>query len=262
VRAQEQMRHVAHLKKAVERRNQPQAAPPPPPPPPHRVAPGVSAYAAAGYGAPAAPQMRAVMPPPPLPPAMAAGMGGGLHAHISGGLASAELSHGAPAAPSSITASGEMQRLKSVEESIRAFVRAANPQLRQIVPMKFGNLALSAGEADAFCADVLGEKSFRADNARALVQIVAVIARVSSEMAELQKKQGSTYLWKPHADAIVHLCEYARELTLETSRVMNTAQQRGLVEKVNILSLSLQKLQEKLASASMMIRALNSKMEL
>jgi len=59
----------------------------------------------------------------------------------------------------------EETKLRTVEESIRAFVRAANAKLREIVPMTSFNLILTAAEADAFCVDFLEEASFRADHA-------------------------------------------------------------------------------------------------
>src|SRR5262249_32883999 len=79
----------------------------------------------------------------------------------------------------------EETKLRTVEESIRAFVRAASPRLREIVPMRFFNLLLTSAEADAYCADYLEEDSFRAENARILVRVVALVARLSTEIEEL-----------------------------------------------------------------------------
>lgn len=139
----------------------------------------------------------------------------------------------------------EQGKLRSVEESIRAFVRAADPKFRQIVPMRFGNLVMSAAEADAFCAEHLEEKSFRADNARALIHVVAHIARMMTEMEELKHKQNSAYLWKPHADALVVLLESMGAVNDEATQVAAMAQSRGLPEKVKAMNASLHKLREK-----------------
>ena len=75
--------------------------------------------------------------------------------------------------PPAITAqqiSVEEGKLRRVEESIRVFVRVADPKYRQIVPMRFFNLTLTAPEADAYNAGFLEEKSLRADVARTLIR--------------------------------------------------------------------------------------------
>ena len=62
--------------------------------------------------------------------------------------------------PPTITAqqlSAEESKLRRVEESIRVFVRVADPKYRQIVPMRFFNLTLTAAEADAYSAAYLEE---------------------------------------------------------------------------------------------------------
>jgi hypothetical protein len=54
--------------------------------------------------------------------------------------------------PPAVTAqqlSAEEGKLRRVEESIRVFVRVADPKYRQVVPMRFFNLTLTTPEADA-----------------------------------------------------------------------------------------------------------------
>src|SRR6266852_8613706 len=87
--------------------------------------------------------------------------------------------------------STEETRLRRVEESIRVFVRVADPKFRQVVPMRFFNLTLTAAEADAYCADYLEEKSLRAGVARVLLRIVAVIARMTTELEELKRAENA-----------------------------------------------------------------------
>jgi hypothetical protein len=160
-----------------------------------------------------------------------------------------------------ISESIELNKLKSVEESIRAFVRVANPKFRQIVPMKFGNFTLSASEADAYCADYLDETSFRADNARVLVRTVAVVARISTEIEELKQKQNSLHLWKSHGESIKYLLSEAERVTIEAGRVITLAQQRGLLEKVNSITTSLQRAQSKSTEAGDLLRFLTARSE-
>ena len=91
----------------------------------------------------------------------------------------------------------EEARIRSVEESIRGWVRAADERCRQIVPMKFGDFVLAPPEADAYCAEFHQEKSFRGDNARVLVRMVAVMARIQAESEELKQRQNSAHLSRP-----------------------------------------------------------------
>jgi hypothetical protein len=136
----------------------------------------------------------------------------------------------------------EEARIRSVEESVRGWVRAADERYRQIVPMKFGNFVLAPHEADAYCADFYNEKSFRGDNARALVRMVAVMARIQAEIEELKLRQNSTHLWRPHADALALLQEAAAEANQNALAALQLATQRGLVEKVKILTATMDRL--------------------
>ena len=138
----------------------------------------------------------------------------------------------------------EETKLRSVEESIRAFVRAATPRLREIVPMTSFNLILTAAEADAFCADFLQEDSFRADHARILVRVVAIVARMSTEIEELKRKR-FTYLAQPHGDSVRLLLAAAKTARENAALVLDLADKRGLNEKVITLEASLQKLRER-----------------
>lgn len=138
----------------------------------------------------------------------------------------------------------EETKLRSVEESIRAFVRAASSKLREIVPMTSSNLILTAAEADAYCADYLEEDSFRADHARILVRVVAIVARMSTEIEEL-KRTRYTHLAKPHMDSLMLLLAAAKTAKENADMVLDVAGQRGLTEKVITLNASLQKLQER-----------------
>jgi hypothetical protein len=138
----------------------------------------------------------------------------------------------------------EETKLRSVEEAIRAFVRAANAKLREIVPMTSFNLILTSAEADAFCADYLEEDSFRADHARILVRMVAIVARMSTETEEL-KRTRRTPMAGPHRDSLMLLLAAGRTAKENADLVLDMAGQRGLTEKVITLNASLQKLRER-----------------
>ena len=132
--------------------------------------------------------------------------------------------------PPAITAqqlSAEESKLRRVEESIRVFVRVADPKYRQVVPMRFFNLTLTAAEADAYSAAFLEEKSLRADVARTLIRLVSVSARISTELEELKRSQKMSSLWKLHADAVVVLLDMANSTTEDAGSVAKTAEQSG-----------------------------------
>jgi hypothetical protein len=132
--------------------------------------------------------------------------------------------------PPAITAqqlSAEEGKLRRVEESIRVFVRVADPKYRQIVPMRFFNLTLSVAEADAYGAAYLEEKSLRADIARTLIRMISISARISTELEELKRSQKMSSLWKLHADSIVVLLDMASSSTEDAGSVAKTAEQSG-----------------------------------
>ena len=132
--------------------------------------------------------------------------------------------------PPTITAqqlSAEEAKLRRVEESIRVFVRVADPKYRQIVPMRFFNLTLTLEEADAYGAAFLEEKSLRADVARMLIRMVSVSARVSTELEELKRSQKMSSLWKLHADSVVVLLDMASTSIEDAGSVAKAAEQGG-----------------------------------
>ncbi len=132
--------------------------------------------------------------------------------------------------PPTVTAqqlSAEEGKLRRVEESIRVFVRVADPKYRQVVPMRFFNLTLTIPEADAYSAPFLEEKSLRADVARTLIRMVSISARISTELEELKRSQKMSSVWKLHADAVVVLLDMASTSTEDAGSVAQTAEQSG-----------------------------------
>jgi hypothetical protein len=138
--------------------------------------------------------------------------------------------------------STEEAKLRRVEESIRVFVRVADPKFRQIVPMRFFNLTLTPAEADAYCADYLQEQSLGASVARVLLRMVAVVARMTTELEELKRCENSASLWKLHADSLVALLEVARTMNEHATRVLASANQQGDTDHADAIQTSVQKL--------------------
>jgi hypothetical protein len=139
----------------------------------------------------------------------------------------------------------EETKLRKVEESIRVFVRVADPKFRQVVPMRFFNLTLTPAEADAYCADYLQEKTVRAEVARTLLRMVAMIARMTTELEDLKRCENSPSLWKLHADSLVVLLEVSHTLAASALRVMAQASDEGKLAEAESVRRSLQKLRDR-----------------
>jgi hypothetical protein len=139
----------------------------------------------------------------------------------------------------------EETKLRQVEESVRIFVRVADPKFRQVVPMRFFNLTLTAAEAEACSADYLEEKSLRGSVARVLLRIVAVVARASTELEELKRADNSPSLWKLHVDSLVALLEVARVLSGHAEDIMAQARGQGNRASEETIRISLQRLRHR-----------------
>jgi hypothetical protein len=147
----------------------------------------------------------------------------------------------------------EETKIRKVEESVRVFVRVADPKFRQIVPMRFFNLTLTPAEADAYCADYVHEKSLRVDVARVLLRSVAVIARITTELEELKRCENSVSLWKLHADCLVTQLEVANAVTENGERVLTAARQEDSQTEQEAITTSLRKLRESTEFAVQML---------
>ncbi|MGA9814176.1 MAG: hypothetical protein WBQ64_15425 [Terriglobales bacterium] len=141
--------------------------------------------------------------------------------------------------------STEETKLRQVEESIRVFVRVADPKFRQVVPMRFFNLTLTPAEAEACSAEYLEEQSSRGGVARALLRIVAAVARMTTEMEELKRAENAPSLWKLHADSLLALMEVASALSEKASRVAAEAGASGNRAAGESVQISLQRLRHR-----------------
>jgi hypothetical protein len=156
----------------------------------------------------------------------------------------------APARPLSLAVTAqqlslEEAKLRRVEESIRIFVRVADPKFRQVVPMRFFNLNLTPAEVEAYCADYLEEKSLRAEVGHALLRSVAVFARIQTELEELRRCQPATSLWKLRADALIVLLDVARSVYDKGTQVVAHAHKGDDSAHAEAMHSSMQKLRER-----------------
>jgi hypothetical protein len=121
----------------------------------------------------------------------------------------------------------------------------ADPKYRQIVPMRFFNLTLTAPEADAYNAAFLEEKSLRADVARTLIRLVSCVARVSTELEELKRSQSMSSVWKLHADALVVLLDMASTTAEEAESVAQVAGNSDAAASAKAIRETVQKLRSR-----------------
>lgn len=161
-----------------------------------------------------------------------------------------------PAAITPQALSVEESKLRRVEESIRVFVRVADPKFRQIVPMRYFNLMLSPLEVDAYSADYLEENSPRAEIARMLLRVVAVSARTTTELEELRRTNSSPSIWKLHADSLVVLLDLSKKLSEAVEALaIKTAMQPEMQSGSEGLRASLSKLRERTDQAVKILSA-------
>jgi hypothetical protein len=148
----------------------------------------------------------------------------------------------------------EEAKLRRVEESIRVFVRVADPKFRQVVPMRYFNLMLSPTEVEAYTADYLEQAGPRADAARMVLRVVAVTARITTEMEELKRSRNSRSVWKLHADSLVVLVDLAKRLAVAVDRLALTiGQQPETQANSERLQSSLERLRERTGEAARLI---------
>ena len=178
------------------------------------------------------------------------------HTVGAGGVAAAparEVKY-VPAAITPQALSLEEAKLRRVEESIRVFVRVADPKFRQIVPMRYFNLMLNPVEIDAYTADYLEKASPRADAARMVLRMVAVTARLTTEMEEMKRSPRSSTVWKLHADSLMVLLNMAKRIPEAVERLATgTDHWPELRDGKDFLRASLEKLRTRMGEAEKML---------
>jgi len=159
--------------------------------------------------------------------------------------------------PAPLTAqafSVEEAKLRRVEESIRVFVRVADPKVRQIVPMRYFNLMLNPAEVAAYTADHLEQTGPRGDAARLLLRVVAVTARITTEVEELKRSQKSPSVWNLHASSLMVLVNLAQRVVEALERLaLAIGQQPETAPTGEPLRSSLEKLRQRAAEAESML---------
>jgi hypothetical protein len=177
-----------------------------------------------------------------LPPGLATRVVGGDGASAAAGVHASAMA-AANAARQLVV---EENRLRTVEGAVRAFVRAANPQLRHIVPMRGFNLSLSEAETEAFSADRIHEEGFQGECARLLVRMVAIAARMSTELEYL--RQSASPQWtKVHSDSLALLLQTAGVALEKVESLSARARDLGLEAETAGLKASAEKLRARFA---------------
>ena len=233
--AQDQFRRVSRYRKAVDHKR---------PPRPGQAASSTPAEVAAA-ATPAAP----TPPAPPTAPAAPARA-------FAPPKAEPKQATEVLAAPSQAVQKAMHEgKIYSVKETIKNHVRSADSKLAHIIPVKRGNITLSASEVEAFRVDYGNEKSFRADYANILMLLVSYHVRMLLEMDEYNQKSSSAYLWKPHADAMTYLVNSLERLSMEAEQIKTLARQRGLQDKATAVDASMEKVKKIAQNVSQTLQA-------
>lgn len=197
----------------------------------------------------------------PIPPKVPFSTSPTLHA--AGAKPAAGAAAARPAAGVTVgygaTGTNEVEegKVRNQLDVLRSFVRVADKSCFA-VPLTKGTLAITAAEAEALRADYTGEKSFRADFASTMCYMSAVMARLLVEGYEFREKQNSSYLWKPHADAISYFLNSAPRIYERATAMMETAKQRGLEEKANAMQATVTKLKGEMQRAATVLQSVGS----
>jgi trimethylamine:corrinoid methyltransferase-like protein len=77
-----------------------------------------------------------------------------------------------------------------------------------------------------------------------VLRLVAVVARMTTELEELKRAENSASLWKLHADSMVVLLEVGRSVNQNAERVITLAEQRGAKVEADKIRDPLQKLHD------------------
>ena len=138
--------------------------------------------------------------------------------------------------------SNEDSKVRSTVNSIQNFIAAAEATSGCAFPMRNGSLMLTSAEVDAFRAEYREEKSFRGEYAAAMVESVALCARMLAETEEFNSHSDSAYLWKAHADSMTYLLACATKVQEQGAELLRLSKQRGLTEKAGALEVTLERL--------------------
>jgi hypothetical protein len=197
-----------------------------------------------------------ITPRPPIPPSSAVAPTHPDNNNAPSGLQQ-QLKAEVLAVPPSQAVQNAVQegKIHSAKESIKEHVRSVDPKFAFIVPVKNTKITLSQAEVEAFRADYQSEKSFRADYAAVMMNIVSYLSRMIVEVDEYNQKATSAYLWKPHADALGYLLTTLERLSMQAESVMAVARARGLHDKAAALEASLNKLRDYAKTVSQTLQA-------
>ena len=109
-----------------------------------------------------------------------------------------------------------------------------------------------------FRAEFRGEKSFRGDYANSMTRGVAIYTRMFNEFEEFKTRSSSTYLWKPHADALTYLLHLGSRLQEECASIVQVAEARGLKEKVDAMMAMLERLKNQSITVAKALETTNA----
>lgn len=165
--------------------------------------------------------------------------------------------HEAAYEPTTITPEAlaiEEAKLTRVAESIRVFVRVANPKSRHVVPMRYFNLVLNDDQVEACSSDYLDQASPQAGAARFMLRTLAMNTRIATEMEELKRSLHGGSVWRLHADPLAVLLHLAKAMPEALDRLTAPAFS-SVALAANSLHASLENLRARTAEAEKALKS-------
>ncbi len=122
-------------------------------------------------------------------------------------------------------------RIAKMLADVVSFVRASGGPADRI-PLPHGSIPLAPWEQQALLTEYpLSEKSFRAEQNRALRRAAALMACIEEERTQYENHRTGEHLWKRHFDSLVYLLHVSRDCVAALQKVAQRATAKGLKEK-------------------------------
>lgn len=130
-----------------------------------------------------------------------------------------------------IDAAQQESRIAKMLAELVSFVRASTGPADRI-PLPHGSILLAPWEQQALLTEYpLSEKSFRAEQNRALRRAASLAACIEEERNQYENHRTGDHLWKRHFDSLIYLLHTGRDCQAALEKVVQDATAKGLAEK-------------------------------
>ncbi len=146
-----------------------------------------------------------------------------------------------------ISITHQEQKVRALITSMAAFARASGGNTVRQIPLPHSVVNVQDWEVRSLAMEITeSERTFRADFNRHIRHTVGILACITDEMAQYEKKKTNEYLWKPHYDSLIWLLyEGRRQFDVLTEFIAET-KNRGLKDKADQIEKTATRLQDAL----------------